>query len=74
VRVKFIGGGSDEETVHVAKGSPARPLTRAECLAKFFDLAAPSLGDRATRVPDAVERLETLASIRELCDLLLPGQ
>jgi 2-methylcitrate dehydratase PrpD len=74
VRVKFVGGRSDEETIRVAKGSPASPLTRAECLAKYFDLAAPSLDDRAGRVPEAVQRLETLASIRELCDLLLPGK
>jgi len=74
VRVRFVGGRGDEETVDVAKGSPARPLTREESLAKFIGGAVPALGDRASRVPDAVQRLETLTSIRELCDLLLPGQ
>lgn len=73
VRVKFIDGGSDEETVRVAKGSPARPLSRAECLAKFLDGATPSLGERAPLIPDFVQRLEALPEVRELCALLVPG-
>jgi 2-methylcitrate dehydratase PrpD len=73
VRVWFTGGGSDEETVHVAKGSPARPLTRAERATKFLDGATPALGDGARLVPAAVQRVEALSDIRELCSLLVPG-
>src|SRR6185503_3408895 len=50
VRVRFAGGGADDETVRIAKGSPARPLTSAERLTKFLDGATPALGDGARLV------------------------
>jgi 2-methylcitrate dehydratase PrpD len=72
VRVVFVGGGSDEETVRVAKGSPARPLTREESSTKFFEGARPTLGENATRIPEVVANLETLPTVRALCALLVP--
>lgn len=74
VRVRFAGGGADDETVRIAKGSPARPLTSAERLTKFLDGATPALGDGARLVPDVVQKVEALGNIRELCGLLVPGR
>jgi hypothetical protein len=72
VRVVFDGGGSDEETVRIAKGSPARPLTGAECLTKFLEGASAVLGTGAGRIPDVVASLETAATVRDLCTSLVP--
>lgn len=73
VRVRFSGGRSDEETVHVAKGSPARPLTGAERLTKFLDGATPTLSEGARLIPDVVQKLESVDDIRELTQLLVLG-
>jgi 2-methylcitrate dehydratase PrpD len=71
VRVELASGARDEERVRHARGSPARPLSTAERLAKVRDCVAPVLGaDGADALAGAVARLDRLDDVRELTRLL----
>lgn len=73
VRIAFTDGGSDEETVQVARGSPSRPLTRAERLSKFHDLAGPCLAANAETVADLVDRIDAIDDIVDFSVRLRPA-
>ena len=62
-----IGGRAD-----FGKGSPANPMSYEEVADKFRECAAFSRwpSDKAERVVELVRRLEELATVRELTDLL----
>ena len=70
LRVRFSDGAADEESVHVAKGSPSKPLSRAELANKFRMTATGVLGARTAAVEDAVERFESLSNVGILGALL----
>ena len=54
-----------------AKGSPEFPMTEAELNEKFFECAKPTLSPPAAeRALAEIARLETLQSVRPLCEIL----
>lgn len=60
-----------ERRTTTVKGRADNPLTTAEVETKAQELMAPVLGEKRTReLMDAIQRLETLASVRELRPLL----
>ena len=57
-----------------ARGDAERPLSDAEILAKFHEIAEPTLGSAgAHALRDAIEALPRAASVAGLLDLLLAG-
>lgn len=59
-------------TVRFPRGHPRNPLTEAELWGKFHALVNPILGEgRSQRLRRGIERVESLASIRELTEPLL---
>ncbi|MDR7083253.1 2-methylcitrate dehydratase PrpD [Arthrobacter ginsengisoli] len=71
VRVKLTDGHVFETYVSHARGTAQRPLLEDEVLAKFRDLAAPSLGrGRAEHVIALVQDLEHVTEIEELSTAL----
>jgi 2-methylcitrate dehydratase PrpD len=73
VTVRWADGRADSETVRVAKGSPARPLTRAERLEKAGVCASSLLRERFAPFVEQVERLEAVADVRQVTALLRPS-
>jgi 2-methylcitrate dehydratase PrpD len=72
VTVTWANGRTDFETVRVAKGSPARPLTADERLEKVRACASALLADRFDAFVDLAGRLEALTDVRQLTRLLGP--
>jgi hypothetical protein len=70
VTVTWADGRAGFETVRVAKGSPARPLTADERLEKVRACASALLADRFDAFVDLAGRLEALTDVRELTRLL----
>ncbi|MCH8886228.1 MAG: MmgE/PrpD family protein [SAR324 cluster bacterium] len=76
VEVRLRGGGSVEQEMLQVVGSPQAPFSPEENLAKFrrnWGYGAHRLDPEAgTRLIEMVERLETLADMRELTALMRP--
>jgi aconitate decarboxylase len=71
VEVILKDGRRFEARIDFPKGSIERPMNLAEVAAKFRSLAGHAITeDRAGRIIEAVEHLETLDNIRELTGLL----
>jgi 2-methylcitrate dehydratase PrpD len=74
VSIRTKDGRTYDQQVNVHKGSPQNPFTKEELLKKFFSLASRTLPQtRVEEIAEVVERLENLASIRDLTALLHPG-
>jgi 2-methylcitrate dehydratase PrpD len=72
VTIRLKNGQTYTREAQHAKGSPEVPMTPDELEAKFTECARQRITDSsAQRVMDYVERLETLANIRPLCQLLM---
>jgi 2-methylcitrate dehydratase PrpD len=71
VEISTRDGQLFRERVDHARGDPENPMTEAEIRAKFGDLAAEVFpAERCAAIESAVDRVEQLASIRELSGLL----
>lgn len=71
VEVVFADGSSLRETVDVPEGDASRPLSRGSLVRKFNSLSVPVIGAaRAERIADVVDRLEEIADMRMLAELL----
>lgn len=71
VEVHLTDGRVLSRMAEVSRGTPQRPLSRAELLEKFHDCARGVLvPQRVEEVAQVVERLETLAHIHALATLL----
>ena len=71
VTVRLKDGRTFTREAQHAKGSPEFPMTEAELNEKFFDCANHALSqDAARRALDEINRLETLASVRPLCEII----
>ena len=71
VTVRLKNGQTLIREAQHAKGGPEFPMTEAELKGKFTECAREALSESATQKALAdIERLETLESIRPLCDLL----
>ena len=65
--VELSDGTKLSHSIDDVRGGPARPFDRAMVLAKFRDNARRRLtGDAVERVIDAIDELETTATLREL--------
>ena len=71
VTVRRAGGRTTERAVDAPPGSPARPLTHDDIVAKL-QAAADGLGiaHRVGPITDMIDRLETLTDLRRLTTLL----
>jgi 2-methylcitrate dehydratase PrpD len=71
VTVTLRDGRTLRETATVVRGDAAAPVERAELIAKFEMLAAPTLGAAGARaVVEAIEGIDELKDVRELTALL----
>ncbi|MFC1915022.1 MmgE/PrpD family protein [Chloroflexota bacterium] len=71
VEVTLKNGEIHSQRVDWPKGHPNNPLTRAEWEAKFRRLVAPIISpERSTEIIAMVNRLEEIANIAELAELL----
>jgi 2-methylcitrate dehydratase PrpD len=74
VTIQFRDGHALEARVDYARGHPNNPMSRAEFTAKSADCARlavrPLAADVATRLSDAVHRLETADDLAELMAVL----
>ena len=71
VHVTLADGSRHEAIEETALGDPDRPFDQATLHGKFLGLAEPFLGrDKAWRVVERVETLETLAELKTLTELL----
>jgi 2-methylcitrate dehydratase PrpD len=71
VNIKTQGGKTFTEQADYAKGHEQDPFTDQELRAKFRTLAVPVLGsDKAERVIAIVDKLEELANISNLAEIL----
>ena len=71
VTMRLTDGRTFTREAQHAKGSPEFPMTEAELKEKFFDAASHALPpDSAKRALEQIEKLETLPSVRPLCDIL----
>jgi 2-methylcitrate dehydratase PrpD len=71
VRVTLTDGTELSEHVEAVRGTAENPMPRDEVVAKSRNLIAPILGpETATRLIDAVLKIESLKDIRELRSLL----
>jgi 2-methylcitrate dehydratase PrpD len=72
VTIRLKNGQTLRREAQHAKGSPEVPMTPDEIKAKFTECARQTISDgSAHRALDCVERLETLESVRPLCQLLM---
>jgi 2-methylcitrate dehydratase PrpD len=75
VEVTTTDGRRIEKRVTTFRGAAENPLTTDEVEKKALELVEPVLGaGKSRRLMEAITRLETLASIRELAPLLQPGK
>ena len=71
VTIRLKDGRTFTREAQHAKGSPEFPMSEAELNQKFFDCAEHTLpSDSARRTLEQIEQLETLSSIRPLCEIL----
>jgi 2-methylcitrate dehydratase PrpD len=71
VTIRLKNGQSYTREAQHAKGGPEFPMTEAELKAKFFDCAKEAMpADAAQQALDYIAKLETLDSIRPLCERL----
>ena len=71
VTIRLKGGQSYSREAQHAKGGPEFPMTEDELKAKFLECARQAIDpNSAERALADVERLDTLANIRPLCDIL----
>lgn len=75
VTITLTDGTSLTETVRSARGSYDNPLSEAEVLAKFHDVADDVLGPRdAARLAERVLGVEQITDVDELTELLVVGE
>ena len=66
-----LGGGEKRIEAQHAKGGPEHPMTEDELRGKFTECAREALdAGSAGRALDTIEKLETVADIRPLCEIL----
>jgi 2-methylcitrate dehydratase PrpD len=71
VTIRLKNGQTYTREAQHAKGGPEYPMTEAELNDKFFECAKHAIPTRsAEQALDLIGRLETLATIRPLCELL----
>jgi len=71
VTVRLKNGQTYSREAEHAKGSPEFPMTEAELDEKFFECAKHAIpAGSAQRALENIQKLETLNSIRPLCDLM----
>ncbi len=74
VEITTAGGAKFSEGCRYALGHPDNPMSQEQRLAKFLECTSSALTplprDKAVRIVDAVGKLDTLASIDTLMDLL----
>lgn len=74
VLVTMKDGRTFERREDVHRGSPERPLTESDIIAKFMDNAGRALQPgQAGRIRDAVLEVEALANAKELAGMLSPN-
>lgn len=73
VEILFHDGTMERETVEVAEGEAARPLSSAALEQRFMSFASTVVGDaQAQAIAAAVQDLDRLANVGDLSDLLRP--
>ena len=71
VTVRLKNGQTFVREAQHAKGGPAHPMTEDELRGKFTECAREALdAGSAARALDTIEKLETVADIRPLCEIL----
>jgi 2-methylcitrate dehydratase PrpD len=71
VTIRLKDGQTYAREAQHAKGGPEYPMTEAELNEKFFECARHAIPSRsAEQARDLIGRLETLETIRPLCELL----
>jgi 2-methylcitrate dehydratase PrpD len=71
VTVRSKNGETYTREAQHAKGSPEFPMTEAELNEKFFDCARHAIPHAAAQQAlETIQKLETLSSLRPLCDVL----
>ena len=71
VTVRLKNGQTYTREAQHAKGSPEFPMTEAELNEKFFECAKHALpAAAAQQALENIQKLETLSSVRPLCDVL----
>lgn len=71
VTVKLKNGQTYTREAQHAKGSPEFPMTEEELRGKFTECALETVSDSAAqKILEAIERLETLPSIKPVCEML----
>lgn len=71
VTVRLKDGRRFTREKHYSKGGPEFPMTEAELRGKFADCAQAVLSESSIqKALDQIERLETLADVRPLCEML----
>jgi 2-methylcitrate dehydratase PrpD len=71
VTIRLKNGHTFSREAQHAKGGPEFPMTEADLRAKFTECAREAIDDSsAARALDTIERLETVADIRPLCEIL----
>jgi 2-methylcitrate dehydratase PrpD len=71
VTIRLKNGHTFCREAQHAKGGPEFPMTEADLRAKFTECAREAIDERsAARALDTIERLETVADIRLLCEIL----
>ena len=76
IELRTKDGRSFSMRVEFVKGHPLNPMTMQECCDKFQDCAKfsvnPLAGDTIAQVMEAIGRLEKMADVREIVELLAP--
>jgi len=71
VTVRLKNGQTYTREAQHAKGSPEFPMTEAELNEKFFECAKHAIpAASAQQALESIQKLETLSSLRPLCDVL----
>jgi 2-methylcitrate dehydratase PrpD len=71
VTIRLKNGQTYSREAQHAKGGPEFPLSEDELRSKFFDCAKEAISaESAQRALEHIQRLETLDSVRPVCDLI----
>jgi 2-methylcitrate dehydratase PrpD len=71
VTMRLKNGQTYSREAQHAKGGPEFPLSEDELRSKFFDCAKEAIpAESAQRALEHIQRLETLDSVRPVCDLI----
>ena len=71
VTIRLKNGQTYSREAEHAKGSPEFPMTEAELDEKFFECARHAIpAVSAQQALENIQKLETLSSVRPLCDLM----